>query len=194
MQSASKKYMYNWYTPVFTLSLNATNVNNRQQCVRDIFCFPTSKERFWGAQSRNIRFSSSSSFGTNRTLVDMFSADLEFCQILIRLPFYSLSIWLPTLVLLSTPSSVPLANRAQAWLVYIFFTIYLYLFIQPVPLFLLIFPIEHLCFCSCFYSFHRDYSCAWQGMKISRKDFLYRVISDAVPPQKLPRTEKLILG
>ena len=108
--------------------------------------------------------------------------------------FYSLSIWLPTLVLLSTPSSVPLANRLQSWPVYIFFTTYLNLFIQTVPLFLLNFPIEHLCVCSCFYSFDRDSSWAWQGMKISRKDFLYRVISDAVPPQKLPRTEKLILG
>ena len=75
-----------------------------------------------------------------------------------------------------------------------FFTTYLNLFIQTVPLFLLNFPIEHLCVCSCFYSFDRDSSWAWQGMKISRKDFLYRVISDAVPPQKLPRTEKLIFG
>ena len=119
----------------------------------------------------------------------------KFCQNLIwPLFFYSLSIWLPTLVLLSTPSSVPLANRLQSWPVYIFFTTYLNLFIQTVPLFLLNFPIEHLCVCSCFYSFDRDSSWAWQGMKISRKDFLYRVISDAVPPQKLPRTEKLILG
>ena len=46
-------------------------------CLWQCFIFPhISKEHLWGAQSRNIRFSSSSSFGTNRTFVGIFRADL----------------------------------------------------------------------------------------------------------------------